>query len=39
GVNRPAREKTIKAVGSTLAFAITAGFVMVPVGVMTGWVS
>ena len=39
GVNRPARHRTIKAVGSTLAFAITAGFVMVPVGVMTGWVS
>ena len=39
GVNRPSRNRTIKAVGSTLAFAITVGFVMVPVGVMTGWVS
>ena len=38
GVNRPARDRAIKAVGSTLAFAITAGFVLVPVGVMTGWV-
>ncbi|HEX4725645.1 MAG TPA: succinate dehydrogenase cytochrome b subunit [Pseudonocardiaceae bacterium] len=39
GVNRPTRERTIRAVGSTLAFAITAGFILVPVGVMTGWVS
>ena len=39
GINRPARERTIKAVGSTLAFTITAGFVLVPVAVMTGWVS
>jgi len=39
GINRPARDRTIRAVGSTLAFAITAGFVIVPVGVMTGWVS
>ena len=39
GLNRPARDRTIKAVGSTLAFAITVGFVMVPVGVMTGLVS
>lgn len=39
GVNRPARDLTIRAIGATLAFAITAGFVMVPVGVMTGLVS
>ena len=39
GVNRPARDRAIRAVGSTLAFAITTGFVMVPIGVMTGWVS
>jgi succinate dehydrogenase / fumarate reductase cytochrome b subunit len=38
GVNRPARDRTIRAVGSTLAVAITAGFVLVPVAVMTGWV-
>lgn len=39
GINRPARDRAIKAVGSTLAFVITAGFVMVPVGVMTGLVN
>jgi succinate dehydrogenase / fumarate reductase cytochrome b subunit len=38
GINRPTRQRTIKAAGSTLAFAITAGFVLVPVAVMTGWV-
>jgi succinate dehydrogenase / fumarate reductase cytochrome b subunit len=39
GINKPARDRTIKAVGSTLAFVITAGFVMVPVAVMTGLVN
>lgn len=39
GINRPARDRTIRVVGSTLALAITAGFAIVPVGVMTGWVS
>jgi succinate dehydrogenase / fumarate reductase cytochrome b subunit len=39
GVNRPSRDKAIKVVGSTLAFVITAGFLVVPVGVMTGLVS
>lgn len=39
GVNRPNRDKAIKAIGSTLAVAVTAGFVLVPVGVMTGLVS
>ncbi|MGZ4574724.1 MAG: succinate dehydrogenase cytochrome b subunit [Mycobacteriaceae bacterium] len=39
GVNRPSRERAIKATGSTLAVAITAGFVLVPIGVMTGLVS
>lgn len=38
GVNRPARDRTIRVVGSTLAVAITAGFAVVPVAVMTGWV-
>ena len=39
GINRPARDRTIKIAGSVLAFVITAGFVMVPIGVMTGLVS
>jgi succinate dehydrogenase / fumarate reductase cytochrome b subunit len=39
GINTPARDRAIKAVGSTLAFVITAGFVMVPVAVMTGLVN
>jgi succinate dehydrogenase / fumarate reductase cytochrome b subunit len=38
GVNRPARDRAIRAVGWTLAVAITAGFVIVPVAVLTGWV-
>jgi succinate dehydrogenase / fumarate reductase cytochrome b subunit len=39
GVNRPSRDRAIKTTGSILAFVITAGFIMVPVGVMTGLVS
>jgi succinate dehydrogenase cytochrome b subunit len=39
GINRPSRDRTIKAAGSTLAFVITAGFLVVPVGVLTGLVS
>lgn len=39
GINRPSRDRAIKLAGSTLAFVITAGFIMVPVGVMTGLVS
>ncbi|WP_027943947.1 succinate dehydrogenase cytochrome b subunit [Amycolatopsis taiwanensis] len=39
GINRPARDKAIKAIGSTLAVAITVGFVLVPVGVMIGLVN
>jgi succinate dehydrogenase / fumarate reductase cytochrome b subunit len=39
GVNRPTRDKAIKTLGSTLAVVITAGFAMVPIGVMTGLVS
>lgn len=39
GVNRPNRDRALKAIGSTLAVAVTAGFVLVPVGVMTGLVS
>ncbi|WP_010310847.1 succinate dehydrogenase [Saccharopolyspora spinosa] len=39
GVNRPTRDKAIKAIGSTLAVALTVGFVFVPIGVMTGLVN
>lgn len=39
GINRPSRDRTIKAVGTTLAIVLTVGFVAVPVGVMTGLVS
>jgi succinate dehydrogenase / fumarate reductase cytochrome b subunit len=39
GVNRPNRDKVIKTLGTTLAVVITAGFAMVPIGVMTGLVS
>lgn len=38
GVNRPARERTVRAAGTTIAVAITAGFAAVPVGVMAGLV-
>lgn len=36
GINSPTRDRVIKATGSTLAVVIAAGFIMVPVGVMTG---
>lgn len=39
GVNRPAWDLGLKAIGTTLAVALTAGFVLVPVSVMMGWVS
>jgi succinate dehydrogenase / fumarate reductase, cytochrome b subunit len=39
GINRPTRDRAIKAVGSTLAVVITAGFAIVPIAVMTGLVS
>ncbi|OLT48802.1 succinate dehydrogenase [Saccharomonospora sp. CUA-673] len=39
GVNRPARQRVIKTIGSTLAVVLTVGFVIVPVAVMTGVVS
>jgi succinate dehydrogenase / fumarate reductase cytochrome b subunit len=39
GVNRPHRDKAIRIVGTTLAVVIAAGFIAVPVGVMTGLVS
>lgn len=39
GITRPSRARAIRVTGSTVAFAITAGFVMVPVGVLTGLVS
>jgi succinate dehydrogenase / fumarate reductase cytochrome b subunit len=38
GVNRPHRNATIRATGTTLAVLITVGFIAVPVGVMTGLV-
>jgi succinate dehydrogenase / fumarate reductase cytochrome b subunit len=39
GLNRPARDRAIRTVGSTLAVTITVGFLAVPIGVMTGLVS
>jgi succinate dehydrogenase / fumarate reductase cytochrome b subunit len=36
GINSASRDKAIKAIGSTLAVVISVGFIMVPVGVMTG---
>ncbi len=36
GVNSPARDKAIKATGTTLAVLISVGFIMVPIGVMAG---
>jgi succinate dehydrogenase / fumarate reductase cytochrome b subunit len=39
GINRPARNVAIRGIGTTLAVAITAGFIAVPIGVMTGLVS
>jgi succinate dehydrogenase / fumarate reductase, cytochrome b subunit len=39
GLSRhPARDTTVRAVGSTLAIVITLGFLAVPIGVMTGLV-
>jgi succinate dehydrogenase / fumarate reductase cytochrome b subunit len=38
GITSPARDKMLKTVGSILAVVITGGFIMVPVGVMTGLV-
>ncbi|MGF7235746.1 MAG: succinate dehydrogenase cytochrome b subunit [Frankia sp.] len=39
GIHRPARDTAIRVIGTTLAVAITAGFLAVPIGVMTGLVS
>jgi succinate dehydrogenase / fumarate reductase cytochrome b subunit len=39
GLNRPARDRAIRTVGTTLAVTITVGFLAVPIGVMTGLVS
>ncbi len=39
GINRPARNAAIRATGTTLALVISAGFIAVPIGVMTGLVS
>jgi succinate dehydrogenase / fumarate reductase cytochrome b subunit len=36
GLNSPTRDKVIKATGSTLAVVISVGFMIVPIGVMTG---
>jgi len=36
GINQPSRDRAIKAIGSALALIISAGFIMVPIGVMTG---
>jgi succinate dehydrogenase / fumarate reductase cytochrome b subunit len=36
GINSRTKDKAIKATGSTLAVLISVGFIMVPVGVMTG---
>jgi succinate dehydrogenase / fumarate reductase, cytochrome b subunit len=38
GITSPARDKMLKTIGSILAVVITGGFVMVPLGVMTGLV-
>lgn len=38
GLHRPARARVIKATGDVLAVAISAGFIVVPVAVMTGLV-
>ncbi|MFD9957784.1 succinate dehydrogenase cytochrome b subunit [Amycolatopsis sp. NPDC058986] len=39
GLNRPSRDKAVKVIGSTVAVVLTAGFALVPLGVMTGLVS
>lgn len=39
GINGPTRDKAIRTIGSILAVVITVGFVLVPVGVMTGLVN
>ena len=39
GINRPARDRAIKATGTTLALVISLGFISIPIGVMTGLVS
>jgi succinate dehydrogenase / fumarate reductase cytochrome b subunit len=39
GINRPGRDAAIRGIGTTLALAIIAGFVVVPVAVMAGLVS
>ena len=38
GVNRPAHDAAIRAIGTALAVAISLGFIAVPIGVMTGLV-
>jgi succinate dehydrogenase / fumarate reductase, cytochrome b subunit len=39
GLNRSLRARAIRAIGTTMAVTLTVGFVLVPVGVMIGWVS
>jgi succinate dehydrogenase / fumarate reductase cytochrome b subunit len=38
GINRPTHDGAIRGIGSAVAVAITAGFIAVPIGVMTGLV-
>jgi succinate dehydrogenase / fumarate reductase cytochrome b subunit len=38
GITSPGRDRALKTTGSVLAVVITAGFIMVPLGVMTGLV-
>lgn len=39
GITSASRDRTLKTVGSVLAVVITGGFMIVPIAVMTGWVS
>ncbi|QRP49844.1 succinate dehydrogenase cytochrome b subunit [Amycolatopsis sp. FDAARGOS 1241] len=39
GIRSATKDHTIKTVGTVLAVVITAGFLIVPISVMTGWVS
>ncbi|MEW2503018.1 succinate dehydrogenase cytochrome b subunit [Amycolatopsis sp. CA-161197] len=39
GIKSATKDRTVKTVGTVLAVVITAGFMIVPVSVMTGWVS
>ncbi|MGW4488254.1 succinate dehydrogenase cytochrome b subunit [Amycolatopsis sp. NPDC004368] len=39
GIKSATKDRTIKTVGTVLAVVITGGFMIVPISVMTGWVS